>query len=303
VKNIRVLQTNCSCRFRHRQGEEQRPRRHFHPRRNLARPWTTTRVEGSPPRRRTPPPRLGPHGQALHKGPGPSGRLGWPLRSLSQLSPKDLSPAHGLDSVTLGLVPLADDLAKLQPLLLHLLGLGSHMLPGRRSLYSSRLRLCPRRHHCLRLQLIAERPKVIKLSKRGLEQQGRSSRGTPTPPGYGYLIRHLPRKATHARLSGSANRQASPSARNEEETWLHAQIPKCSGLSSRKEQTPILRVPLQTGATVTACKETAPPLAPMPRLLDCGTSATTRGSSACDPTVPIKCNDHGSASHGRRHDG
>jgi hypothetical protein len=28
----------------------------------------------------------------------PSGRLGWPLRSLSQLSPEDLSPAHGLDS-------------------------------------------------------------------------------------------------------------------------------------------------------------------------------------------------------------
>jgi hypothetical protein len=67
-------------------------------------------------------------------GPGPSGRLGWPLRSLSQLSPEDLSPAHGLGSVTPGLVPLADDLAKLQ-LLLHFLGLGSHLLPGRRSLY------------------------------------------------------------------------------------------------------------------------------------------------------------------------
>jgi hypothetical protein len=121
------------------------------------------------------------------------------------------------------------------------------MLPGRRSLFSSRLRLCPRRHRCLRLQLITERSKVLKLRKRGLERQGRPSRGTPTPPGYGYLTRHLPRKATHARLSGSPNRQASPSARNEEETRLLAQIPKCSGLSSRKEQTPTLRVPLQTG--------------------------------------------------------
>jgi hypothetical protein len=74
--------------------------------------------------------RLGPHGQALRKGPGPSERLGWPLCSLSQLSPKDLSPAHGLGSVTPGLVPLANDLAKLQPPLLHLLGLGSHLLPG-----------------------------------------------------------------------------------------------------------------------------------------------------------------------------
>jgi hypothetical protein len=58
-----------------------------------------------------------------------------------------------------------------------------------------------------------------------------------------------------------------------------------------------------TGATVTACKETEPPLAPMPRLLDCGTSAVTRGSPARDPTVPIECNDHGSVSHGRRRDG
>jgi hypothetical protein len=157
-----------------------------------------TRVEGSPPRRRTPTPRLDPHGQILRKGSGPSGRLDWPLRSLSQLSPKDLSPAHGLGSVTPGLVPLADGLTKLQPPLLHLLGQGRHVLPGRRSLFSGQLRLCPRRHRCLRLQLIAERPKVLKLSKRSLEWQGQPSRGTPTPPGYGYLTRHLPRKATHA---------------------------------------------------------------------------------------------------------
>jgi hypothetical protein len=58
-----------------------------------------------------------------------------------------------------------------------------------------------------------------------------------------------------------------------------------------------------TGATVTACKETSPPLAPMPRLLDCGTSTATRGSPARDPTVPIECNDHGSVSHGERRDG
>jgi hypothetical protein len=119
------------------------------------------------------------------------------------------------------------------------------MLPGRRSLFSSRLRLCPRQRHCLRLQLIAERPKVLKLSKRSLERQGRPSRGTPTPPGYGYLTRHLLREATHARLSGSASRQASPSARNEEETRYYTQIPRCSGLDSHNEQTPILRVPLQ----------------------------------------------------------
>jgi hypothetical protein len=144
------------------------------------------------------------------------------------------------------LVPLANDLAKLQPPLLHLLGLGSHLLLGRRSLFSSRLRLYPRRHRCLRLQLIVEQPRVLKLSKRGLEWQGRPSRGTPTPPGYGYLTCHLPHRATHTRLSGSTSRQASPSARNEEETRLHARIPRCLGLDSHNKQTPILRVPLQT---------------------------------------------------------
>jgi hypothetical protein len=40
------------------------------------------------------------HGQALRKGPGPSGRLGLPFRSLSQLTPKGLSPAHGRSLAT-----------------------------------------------------------------------------------------------------------------------------------------------------------------------------------------------------------
>jgi hypothetical protein len=73
--------------------------------------------------------------------PTRSGRLGWPLRSLSQLSPEDLGPAHGLGSMTPGLVPLADNLDKLLPPPLHFLGQGSHLLPGRRSLFSSHLRL------------------------------------------------------------------------------------------------------------------------------------------------------------------
>jgi hypothetical protein len=80
----------------------------------------------------------------LCKGPGLSRHLDWPLRNLSELSPEDISPAHGLGSVTPGLVPLADNLAKLQPPLLHLLGQGSHVPPGRRNLFLSRLRLCPR---------------------------------------------------------------------------------------------------------------------------------------------------------------
>jgi hypothetical protein len=57
------------------------------------------------------------------------------------------------------LVPLADSLVKLQLPPPHLLGLGSHQLPGRQSLRSCRRRLCPRRR-CLLLQLVAEQPKV-----------------------------------------------------------------------------------------------------------------------------------------------
>jgi hypothetical protein len=50
-------------------------------------------------------------------------------------------------------------------------------------------------------------------------------------------------------------------------------------------------------------QETAPPLAPMPRLLDRGTGVATRGKPAHGPTVPIEHNDHGLVSHGRRRDG
>jgi hypothetical protein len=49
--------------------------------------------------------------------------------------------------------------------------------------------------------------RILKTSERDLERQGRLSRGTPTPPGYGYLTHHLPRKVTHARISDSATEQ------------------------------------------------------------------------------------------------
>jgi hypothetical protein len=50
-------------------------------------------------------------------------------------------------------------------------------------------------------------------------------------------------------------------------------------------------------------QETAPPLAPLPCLLDCGTSTMTRGNPARDPTVPTRHIGHGSVSRGRRRDG
>jgi hypothetical protein len=50
-------------------------------------------------------------------------------------------------------------------------------------------------------------------------------------------------------------------------------------------------------------REAAPPLAPVPRLLDYGTGAATRGDPAHDPTVSTEHIDHGSVSRGRRRDG
>jgi hypothetical protein len=50
-------------------------------------------------------------------------------------------------------------------------------------------------------------------------------------------------------------------------------------------------------------QETAPPLAPLPCLLDCGTSTMTRGDPAHDLTVPTEHIGHKSVSRGKRHDG
>jgi hypothetical protein len=50
-------------------------------------------------------------------------------------------------------------------------------------------------------------------------------------------------------------------------------------------------------------RKTASPPAPIPRLLNCGTGAATRGDPAHNPTVPTEHIGHGSVSRGRRHDG
>jgi hypothetical protein len=77
-------------------------------------------------------------------------------------------------------------------------------------------------------------------SKRDLERQVQPSRVTPTPPGYGYLTHHLPRKVAHARISDSATDEQVLMLKTRGKK--HSFIPKCSGLSSHKEQTHILGV-------------------------------------------------------------
>jgi hypothetical protein len=81
---------------------------------------------------------------------------------------------------------------------------------------------------------------ILMTSERDLKRQGRPSRGTPTPPGYGYLTRHLLRRVAHARISDSATDEQVLML--ETRGKKHDFIPKCSGLSSHKEQTYVLGV-------------------------------------------------------------
>jgi hypothetical protein len=61
--------------------------------------------EGSPLRRTTSAPRLGHRRQGLLQEPDPSRRLGRSPRGLSQLSPEDTSPTHGLGKPDSGAGP------------------------------------------------------------------------------------------------------------------------------------------------------------------------------------------------------
>jgi hypothetical protein len=72
-------------------------------------------VGGSPLRRTTSAPRPGHRCHGLLQESGSSKRLGRPPRSLSQLSPEDISPACGLGNSTPASVPPADDPARLRP--------------------------------------------------------------------------------------------------------------------------------------------------------------------------------------------
>jgi hypothetical protein len=91
--------------------------------------------------------------------------------------------------------------------------------------FSSRLCLCSRWHRYPWPRLIEERPRVfLLLSKGSLGQQGRTSRGTPTPPGYGYLTRHLyTGRLTLGEAVQATNRRVLV-LENEEKTRLSAEI-------------------------------------------------------------------------------
>jgi hypothetical protein len=165
-------------------------------------------VGGSPLRRTTSAPRPGHRRQGLIQESGSSRQLGRPPRSLSQMSPEDISPAHGLGNSTPASVPPVDGPARLQPT-------KSSFRANSASVHAD----------------TAASGFGSSKSGRGFplakQEEPRAARPTEPRDSYASGIR-IPHsspshEATHTWLSGSVSRQASPSARNEEKTRFRAE--------------------------------------------------------------------------------
>jgi hypothetical protein len=97
-----------------------------------------------------------------------------------------------------------------------------------------------------------------------------------------------------------------PDQRVKERTAMQAACNRTKGVHPLDFDTSSMEAQAHTSCNRRAgyyVQETAPPLAPVSRPLDCGTSAATRGDPAHGPTVPTEHIGHGSASRGRRRDG
>jgi hypothetical protein len=165
-------------------------------------------VGGSPLRRTTSAPRPGHRRQGLIQESGSGRQLGQPPRSLSQLSPEDISPARGLGNSTPASVPPVDGPARLRPT-------KSSFRANSASVHAD----------------TAASGFGSSKSSRGfpLTKQEKPRAARPTEPRDSYAsgirIPHSSpsHEATHTWLSGSVSRQASPSARNEGKTRLRAE--------------------------------------------------------------------------------
>jgi hypothetical protein len=97
--------------------------------------------------------------------------------------------------------------------------------------------LPPKRLSCFPAMSVT---KPRETNKSTCKWQGRPSRGIPTPPGYGYLTRHLPRKITLTWVSNPAiDKQARICETGGKETQLYFTTIKCSGLGGRERHTHI----------------------------------------------------------------
>jgi hypothetical protein len=118
-------------------------------------------------------------------------------------------------------------------------------------------------------------PRVPQVMQAGPEQKkpNRRARCMQLPSGYKQF-------STFAQTSGRKGEQ--PCRR-------HATAP--SGCTSPTSNAPSMEAHAHASCHRRAgryAQATAPPLAPLPRLLDCGTSTATRGNPAYDPAVPAR---------------
>jgi hypothetical protein len=76
------------------------------------------------------------------------------------------------------------------------------------------------------------------MGKSARKRQGRPSRGTPTPLGYGHLTHHLPREATLARTNVPVtNKKVQILETRGKETQLYNTARVCSGLIGHRRHT------------------------------------------------------------------
>jgi hypothetical protein len=106
-------------------------------------------------------------------------------------------------------------------------------------------------------------------NKSAYKRRGRPSRGTPTPPGYGYLTHHLSQKITLTRISDSAtDEQVWILETGGKETQLCNTTTKCSGLGGRERhihvQNRLLRQNQASPGGGAAPSASSPPSAPFP---------------------------------------
>jgi hypothetical protein len=128
-------------------------------------------------------------------------------------------------------------------------------------------------------------------NKSACKWQGRPSQGIPTPPGYGYLTRHLPRKITLTWVSNSATDERVRIRRTRgKETQLYITTTKCSGLGGRERHAHILnKLPWQNQASPgggVAPSASFPPSARSAPPLDGGASGRISASKVDASTAP-----------------
>jgi hypothetical protein len=158
-------------------------------------------------------------------------------------------------------------------------------------------------------------PPTCVLSRRGLSLHQHAPRSSPYDTGAGSRasckLAHDRRSQTAARGARNCPAVTStpplPPRPAGERADRHA-----GGMQLHQGDTPFQLRRVQHGAQAhTSCnrragyyvRETAPPLVPVSRLLNCGTGAAIRGNPAHGPMVPTEHIGHGSVRRGRRRDG